>query len=155
MIIHSCPNTAGGYYLFITRKLTKYYIKLFRGLYKDSERGMTAIEVLLAMVILGMVGITFLGSIGTGLQATVITREQSIAEGLIQSEAEYIKDCVYQYDTSEYPVDPTLTIPAEWTVPSPTVVPVHGVDNGMQEVTMSAQYKGNTVLSITIYKVDR
>ena len=105
-------------------------------------------------MILGVVAVTFLGSIGTGTQATVITRDQAIAESLIRSEAEYVKGCAYQYGASEYPVDPTLTLPADWTV-STSVVPVHVSDDGLQEVTVSALYDNESVLSIVIYKVAR
>ena len=139
----------------IRQKHPKQCVKSPRGWLRGNEKGISLIEILIAIAVLGLVGITFLSSMVTSTNATVITREQAVAENLVRNEAEYVKDCVYQYDASEYPVDPTLTIPAEWTVPPPTVVPVHGVDNGMQEVTVSAQYQGNTVLSIIVYKVAR
>jgi len=113
------------------------------------------IEVLIGIVILGLVGIAYLGGVGTSTKATIITKEQSIAESLVRSEAEYVKRCAYQYGISEYPVDPTLTIPEGWTVPTPAVEPVHGSDDGLQEVTVSAEYQDETVLSIVIYKVAR
>lgn len=121
----------------------------------DNEKGISTLEVLLAIVILGTVAVTFLGSLSTSTQATVITSEQATAESLVRSEAEYVKGYAYQFNTSEYPVDPTLTIPQGWSVPPPTVSPVHSNDDGIQEVTVSAQRQGETVLSITIYKVAR
>lgn len=141
--------------MFTCRRHPKQYVKLLRCWLTGSEKGISTLEVLLAIVILGVVAVTFLGSIGTGTQATVVTKEQAVAESLIRSEAEYVKGCGYQYGASEYPVDPTLTIPEGWTVPLPAVVPVHVIDDGMQEVTVSAQYQGETVLSILIYKVAR
>jgi len=137
------------------QRYPKQYAKWLAGWLRSSEKGITTLEVLLAIVILGVVAVTFLGSVGTGAKATAITREQTVAESLIRSEAEYVKGCAYQYGASEYPVDPTLTIPEGWTVPTPAVVPVHGIDDGMQEVTVSAEHQGKTVLSITIYKVAR
>ena len=141
--------------MFAWRRHPKQYVKWLKGWLGGSEKGTSAIEVLLGIVLLGLVGISYLGGIGTGTQATIITKEQSVAESLIRSEAEYVKGYDYQYGASEYPVDPTLTIPAGWTVPAPAVVPVHGNDDGMQEVTVSAQHQGETILSITIYKVAR
>jgi type II secretory pathway pseudopilin PulG len=129
-------------------------VKLLKGWLRDSEKGLSTIEVLLAMVILGVVAVAFLGSAGTGTQATVITREQATAESLIRSQAEYVKSYGYQYDASTYPVNPTLTLPAEWTI-STIVEPVHGIDDGLQEVTVSAEQQGETVLEIVIYKVAR
>ena len=138
----------------IWRRHPKQCAKLLRGRLRGNEKGISTIEVLLAIVILGVVAVTFLGSISTGTQATVITRDQAIAESLIRSEAEYVKGCAYQYGASEYPVDPTLTLPADWTV-STSVVPVHVSDDGLQEVTVSALYDNESVLSIVIYKVAR
>jgi type II secretory pathway pseudopilin PulG len=140
--------------LFLWQRNPKQCAKRLKGWLRGSEKGLSTLEVLLAIVILGVVAVTFLGSVGTGTQATVITREQATAESLIRSQAEYVKGYGYQYGASEYPVDPTLTLPADWTV-STSVVPVHGSDDGLQEVTVSAEHQDETVLSIVIYKVAR
>ncbi|UCB43111.1 MAG: type II secretion system protein [Dehalococcoidales bacterium] len=130
-------------------------LKLLKGCPVQGESGVSLIEILIGITILGLVGIAFLGGIGTSTRATIITKEQSIAESLVRSEAEYVKRYGYQYDTSEYPVDPTLTIPEGWTVPTPIVEPVHASDDGLQKVTVIAQRQGETVLSLVVYKVAR
>ncbi|HEY41790.1 MAG TPA: hypothetical protein G4O18_08035 [Dehalococcoidia bacterium] len=140
--------------MFVWQRHPRQYVKPLKDWLRGSEKGISTIEVLLGIVILGLVSVCFLGSVGTGTQATVVTREQSIAESLVRSEAEYVKGCAYQYDASEYPVDPTLTLPAGWTVPT-YVEPVHASDDGLQKVTITAEYQGETVLSIVIYKVAR
>jgi hypothetical protein len=140
--------------LFNWQRHLQQYVKLSKGWLRGSEKGISTLEVLLAIVILGLVGVCFLGGVGTGTKATVITRDQAIAESLVRSEAEYIKGCGYQYGALEYLVDPTLTMPAEWAV-STYVEPVHSSDDGLQEVTVSAQRQGETILSIVIYKVAR
>ncbi len=129
--------------------------KLLKSCPLKDERGTSLIEVLIGIVILGLVGVTYLGGVGTSTQATIITKEHSIAESLVRSEAEYVKRYAYQYGTSEYPVDPTLAIPEGWTVSLPSVEPLHGSEDGIQKVTVSAQHQGETVLSIVIYKVAR
>jgi len=141
--------------LFTWRRHSKQYVKWLKGCLAGSEKGISTIEVLVGIVLLGLVAVSYLGGVGTGTQATVITKEQAIAESLVRSQAEYVKGCAYQYGASEYPVDPTLDIPEGWTVPPPAVVPVHSVDDGMQEATVTAQHEGETVLSIVIYKVAR
>ena len=130
-------------------------LRLFLNRFHNSQKGISLIETVIAVAILGLVSVTFLSGMATGTKATSIASEQAVAECLIRSEAEYVKRCGYQYYASEYPVDPTLTIPEGWTVPAPSVVPVHATDDGMQEVTISAQRHGETVLSIIIYKVAR
>jgi type II secretory pathway pseudopilin PulG len=141
--------------LSIWRKYPKQRAGLLRNWLSGNEKGISTIEVLLGIALLGLVGVSFLGGLGTGTQATIITKEQSVAESLVRSQAEYVKGSTYQYDASEYPTDPTLTIPDGWTVPPPAVVPVHGSDDGLQQVTVTAQYQGETILSLVIYKVAR
>ncbi len=120
-----------------------------------SEVGSPLIETVVALALLGIVGLAFLTGLATSSRATVITNERATAESLVRSQVEYVKNYDYQYDVTEYPVDPALLIPASWTVPPPLVELVHATDDGLQEVTVSAEHNGETVLSVTIYKVYR
>ena len=121
----------------------------------NSEKGFAIIEILISIALLGIVAAALLSALATTSQASIISNEQAIAESLVRSEIEYIKNCDYQYSATEYPTDPTLTIPDGWAVPPPVVSPVHATDDGIQEVTVTAEYNGRTMLSVTIYKVDR
>ena len=120
-----------------------------------SEKGFALIETLVALALLGVIAVAFLSSVATTSKAGSIANKQAIAESLVRSEAEYVKNCAYQYSASEYPVDPSLTVPASWTVPPPAVGLVHATDDGIQEVTVTAEHNGEEVLSLKIYKVDR
>ena len=120
-----------------------------------SQKGFSLIETAVALAILGIVAVTFLGGIGTSLKALSINDEQATAESLVISEIEYVKRCTYQYSTSEYPVDPALDIPVGWSVPPPTVELVHATDDGIQKVTAKALYHGKEILSLSMHKVDR
>ena len=122
---------------------------------KGNETGMTVIETLIAMVILGLVVSAFLGSLATASKTTGISNERAIAESLVRSEIEYVKNCTYQYLASEYPLNPDLSVPTGWTVPPATVELVHGSDDGIQKVTITAEHNGEAVLSVEIYKADR
>jgi len=129
--------------------------KLARGWLVAKERGIALIETLIALALLGAIGVAFLGGLGTATKASIVTNEQATAESLVRSEIEYVKKCVYQYDASQYPVNPGLTIPQSWSVPPPVVELVHASDDGIQEVTVTAERNGETMLSIVVYKVDR
>ena len=120
-----------------------------------SQKGFSLIETAVALAILGIVAVTFLGGIGTSLKALSINDEQATAESLVIGEIEYVKRCTYQYSISEYPVDPALDIPVGWSVPPPTVELVHATDDGIQKVTAKALYNGNEILSLSMHKVDR
>jgi len=129
--------------------------KLVRALFLGRERGSTAVEAVLGVAILGLLGATFLGAVATETKVTAASSESAIAESLVRSELEYVKMYAYQPDASEYPVDPSLTIPAGWTLPNPTVEPVHATDDGLQKVTATAVHQGRTIISVVMYKMNR
>ncbi len=122
---------------------------------KGKESGVTLIETLVALGILGFVAAAFLGGLATATKASVVANEQATAESLIRSGIEYVKNCTYQYAVSEYPVNPALMVPEGWTVPPPVVELVHASDDGIQKVIVTAEYNGEPVLSVATYKVDR
>jgi len=122
---------------------------------KGNEAGASLIEILVALAILGIVAVTFLGGLATTSKATIIANEQTTAESLVRSEAEYVKNCTYQYLATEYPVDPSLNIPVGWSVPSPVVELVHATDDGIQKVTIAVERNGEVIISTDMYKVDR
>ena len=120
-----------------------------------SQKGFALIETLVALGIFGLVAVTSLSGMATITQGNVIASERATAESLVRSEIEYVKQCAYQYDASEYPIDSTLTIPQGWSLAPPAVEPVHATDDGIQKITITAEHNGKSVLSIEIYKADR
>ena len=136
-------------------KYLGHSFKLAKDWLREKEKGVTLIETLVALAILGVAAVTFLSGLATVTKATVVTDEQAIAESLVRAEAEYVKSYPYQYEATEYPVDPGLTTPSGWTVPPPVVELVHATDDGVQKVTVTAEHNGDALLSLEIYKVDR
>jgi len=135
-------------------------MRLFRvsrilNIFAGGELGVTLIETLVALAILGVIGAAFLGGLTTASRATTITDERATAESLVRSEMEYVESYAYQYDATAYPVNPGLTIPEGWNLLQPSVEPVHATDDGLQKVTVTAERNGVTVLSVEMYKVDR
>ncbi len=120
-----------------------------------SEKGMSLIETAAALAILGIVAVAYLSGIGTSLKSTTVAKRQATAQSLVISEIEYVKKYTYQYSASEYPLDPALDIPLGWSVPPPVVGLVHATDDGIQKVTVKAEYNGNEILSMVTYKVNR
>jgi len=120
-----------------------------------SQKGFALIETLVALGIFGLVAVTSLSGMATVTQGNVIASERATAESLVRSEIEYVKQCAYQYDASEYPIDSTLTIPQGWSLAPPAVEPVHATDDGIQKITITAEHNGDAVLSVEIYKADR
>ena len=120
-----------------------------------SEKGFALIETLVALALLGIIAVVFLGGIGTATKATIVADEQTTAESLVRSEIEYVKNCTYQYSATQYPVDPSINIPYGWSMPVPAVELVHATDDGIQKVTITVERNGEQKFSAQIYKVDR
>jgi len=122
---------------------------------KDNNSGFALIENIVALALLGIVAIVFLGSIGTATKANLVADKRVTAESLARSEVEYIKSCAYEYSATEYPIDPTLSIPSGWSMPTPVVEALHDPDDGIQKVTITVQHDGKDVFSTFIYKNER
>ena len=135
-------------------------MRLFRAarissIFTGGELGATLIEALVALAILGAVAVAFLSGLATISTAIIIADEQATAESLIRSQMESVKNCAYQYDTSEYLVDPALTTPEGWAMPPLVVELVHDTDDGIQKITVTVEYNGKVVFVLEGYKVDR
>ena len=119
------------------------------------EKGFALIESTLSLLLLGIIAVSFLSALTTGIKTSFITDEKATAQSLVRSEIEYVKNYTYDYFTSEYPVDPSITIPTGWAVPPPSVAAVHATDDGIQSVNVTAEHDGETILSVEVYKIDR
>jgi len=67
-----------------------------RKAFQDSSRGFTMIEVLIAIAILGIISIGFLGALATTSLSVGRADERTVAESLARKQMEYVKNQVYQ-----------------------------------------------------------
>jgi len=123
---------------------------------KGSETGVTLIETLMALALLGIISVAFLSGLATAAKATFIADEQATAESLARSQIEYVRSQGYEPDASEYPVDLSLIPEGEgWVVPPIVAEPLHDTDDGIQKIRVTVTRGDKTVLIIDAYKVDR
>ncbi len=76
-----------------------------------NEKGLSLMEVVIALALLGVIGLAFLGALSTASKGVFVTDERATAESLARSEMEYVKRQPYAED--DY-------IPWAYDVPSGT-----------------------------------
>jgi len=60
-----------------------------------NEKGFSLIEVMIAIALLGVIGVAFLGALATASNAIFIADERATAESLARSQMEFVKNQVY------------------------------------------------------------
>jgi prepilin-type N-terminal cleavage/methylation domain-containing protein len=122
--------------------------KLFSRIEKQ-DRGMTLVELLIALSIMGMT-VVFVGGLFTGFKIIPADRDAINAEAIARSQMEYVMSSNYTDNATSYSV--MTGIPSGYYVPAPIAIkidpnnigttPVN--DLGIQRVTINI-YKGNSV----------
>jgi prepilin-type N-terminal cleavage/methylation domain-containing protein len=143
---------------------------------RGSSKGLTLIEVLIALTILGIIAVAFLFGLATGYHALIIADERTTAESLTRSEQEYIKSTLYSNLEGGFsyhlPGDPpswdhSHSLDSQYSDYSVNVtgVPIDpdthnplgpGVpDQGLQQITVEVYHKAELVLTTVGYKADK
>jgi prepilin-type N-terminal cleavage/methylation domain-containing protein len=121
----------------------------------NTERGMTLVEVLIALGILSAVAVVFLAAMSTSTKAVIVGQEQVSAEGLAKSQMESIQQQAYRADGLYTKLS---QIPAGYAIPQPTVVRLDpqqdhtGNDQGLQKIIVTITHGGKTVFTLEGYK---
>jgi len=96
------------------RQLGKSRFRPFRG-----QRGLTLVEVLVAVVILAAIGVAFITSMNTAYKSVGVLDEKTQAKALAHSQLEQMKNAPYPveepfYGTDVYPV--TVDLPTQYSM---------------------------------------
>ena len=129
---------------------------------RQNEAGVTLIETLIALALLGMIAAPFLNALATASKATFICDERATAESLARSQMEYVKSQSYiNYTEPGHQEYILITTPANYSV-GITVVPIDPdtgqtaeQDKGIQRTSITVKYNNKPVLTIENYKVDK
>ncbi len=131
----------------------------FRQLIKNfirRESGITFMETVIALAILGAVSVSFLNGLTTASKSVLIADEHSTAESLAQSQLEWVKNAGYSYNATSYSAVP---IPGgkDYQQYSAAILaePLHTPDDGIQKITVTVQRSGKDIFILEGYKVDR
>ena len=143
-----------------------------------NEKGFSLIEVMIAIALLGIIGVAILGGLATASKAMFVADERATAESLARSQMEYVKN--QSYSTINVDWDYTVTdsgrsssdAPDWWLDVSPGGNPPFLSSNyagysveaiadedaakvGLQSITVTVKHDGTTIITLEGYKVNR
>jgi prepilin-type N-terminal cleavage/methylation domain-containing protein len=110
------------------------------------EKGMTLLETILALAILGIISASFLGGLATTSTARVTADERASGKVLAESIMEDIK---------KQPYEPSYnaTIPSDFAGYSANISVEE--NNNIQDITIGVHRRGREILTLESYKVNR
>ena len=82
------------------------------------EKGFSLIEVMIAMLLVGIIAIAFLGALATASKALIIADERATAESLARTQMEYVRNQDYDFDNNppQYAQIPDEDIPDGYVI---------------------------------------
>jgi type II secretory pathway pseudopilin PulG len=114
-----------------------------------SEKGISLLETIVALALMGIIAVTFLSALATTSNTRVLADERASAEILAESQMEQIKKQGYSLSYDSVP------IPDEFDSYSAEVL-VDNMRNGnIQKITVTISRKGKEVTALEGYKVNR
>jgi type II secretory pathway pseudopilin PulG len=119
--------------------------------WKHGEKGMTMLEGLVAIGILGGVVITMIFAMSGGALSVNENEEEVTVQNLARTQMEYIKSCPYTVNATTYP---PISTPPGYSI-SVGVKAITGRDSNIQNVTANISREGKLLMSVTDYKVNR
>ena len=120
------------------------------------ESGMTLLETVIAVAILGTVAATFLGGVATSSSGVYTADERATAKSLAQTQMEWVKNAIYSYNADSYSIDP-IPVSDDYISYSANITaePLHNPDDGIQKITVTIMHSGEPVFTLEGYKIDR
>jgi len=112
------------------------------------ERGISLIETVVALALLGTIGVSFLGGLATTSSARITADERASAKILAESITEDFKK---QEFASSY----EFTIPDEFTGYSSNITIESRKNGNIQKITVTIRHRDRDVFTLESYKVKR
>ena len=133
---------------------------------KGNQKGVTLIETVIALALVGIVAVIFLNGTSTAFKGVMISQEKIAAESLANSQLEYINTQDYIQVANYDPNDPAncyqlIDIPQDLAdqgyaieINPPQAIVVEGGGWGeVQSVAVIVRSNGEEILTISEYKV--
>ena len=126
---------------------------------QGNSRGFTMIEVVIAIALIGLIGVAVLSALSTASMALIIADERATAESLARSQMEYVKNSPYDNVN-----DPPEYFPDLGAVPDGYDIDIEAVrldpegdgteddDDGIQKITVTVSRDGEVKVTLEDYK---
>jgi len=127
--------------------------------WQGRSRGFSLIEVVIAIALIGIIGVAILTSLSTASLALIMADKRATAESLARTQMEYVKNYRPYDETNnppQYPRDPGIELPPGYNVGTAAVRlnldedPTD--DDGIQEITVTVSDYGEVVVTLEDYK---
>jgi prepilin-type N-terminal cleavage/methylation domain-containing protein len=113
------------------------------------EKGVSLIETLIAIALLGIIGATLTSGMMGIYKATPIASEQDIGKNLAQSQMEYVLQDDYKLSYTPAP------IPANYGPYTASINTASFRDGNIEKITVTIRHNGKEVSALEAYKVNR
>jgi prepilin-type N-terminal cleavage/methylation domain-containing protein len=122
-----------------------------------SEKGFSLIEVMLAIALMGVVAVAFLGALATGSRAIFIADERATAESLARTEMEYVRNQNYDADNNppQYALIPDIPDGYDIEVTAERLDPNGDgtdTDDGIQKITVVIKHLDKEIFALEGYR---
>ncbi len=127
-----------------------------------SEKGFTFIEVVIALAVLGIIAVGFLGGLATASKGLLIADERETANNLAEAQMENVKNQPYDSTNNppQYELLDDIDIPDGYSVEVPMAERLDPEDDGLddddgiQKIAITVRHNGKEVLTLEDYKVN-
>jgi type II secretory pathway pseudopilin PulG len=131
--------------------MKKGLIRASNRFFKRGERGISLVECIVAIAILGGAVLTLVLTMSGGALAVRENDRQAVAQGLARTQLEYVKNHAYDPGATTYPA---VSVPEGYGI-SVGVTAVPGAGADIQKITANVTRDGAVILSAEDYKVNR
>ena len=118
----------------------------------SDERGVSLVESLIAVTIVGIALTALVATLSTGSIAVQRSDKRVTAENLARAQLEYTKGQAYRIAPALY--DTLTPLPAGYSI-SAEASSISGRDADIQKITVTVSYNGDSVLVMEDFKMDR
>jgi type II secretory pathway pseudopilin PulG len=122
------------------------------GKFNCDERGITLVESIVAIAILGGGVLTMVLTMSGGALAVRENDQQAIAQGLARTQLEYVKNCPYAPGASTYPA---VSAPEGYSISVGVTAVPGAAGTDIQKITTSVTRGGVVIMTAEDYKVNR